>query len=194
MVWTRDLRHSAALLRIVCFAWVPGSSLPPSLPSFSFPLSLFHSLTGPYAQNLRLISPRADQFALRISLILSELAFMRSDSVRALQSLWQWPPEVQGRRWKVLSVTLSPLPVIAVEWPDRTTGWAPRPSMVSDSAVCCFQDLAFSFCRLNIILCATFLGHDSLQATVYSLQCIIVEVVYFCQGIVLSLFIRFVDH
>lgn len=148
VVWVRDLGHRAALLRIVCFAWVPGSSLPPcpttlrSLP----PLTLFHSpslsLAGPYAQNLRLISSSAFQSALRISLLVCGLAFMRSLGVS--EGLWRWRPEVQGRRWRACSVTPSPLLVIAVEWQivgSWTARWAPRPSTVSvwmKGVVCCW--------------------------------------------------------
>lgn len=77
-VWVRDLGHRAALLRVVCFALVPGSSLPfmPPHPhpthstprSLPFPLSPSPSLAGPYAQNLRLISFSAGRSVLRICL------------------------------------------------------------------------------------------------------------------------------
>lgn len=71
----RDFGYTAALLKIVCFAWVSGSSLPlhPPTPHPTLPLSLFHSpslaLPDPYAQNLRLISSSAGQSALCRSLV-----------------------------------------------------------------------------------------------------------------------------
>lgn len=98
VVRARDFRHSVALLRIVCFASVPGSSLPSSpLAPFS---TLSLSLAGPYAQNLRLISSRVDQSVLFISLAFSVLVSMRSDSVGPSESLWQCHPEVQGKKMK----------------------------------------------------------------------------------------------
>lgn len=75
VVWVRDLGHRAPLLRIVCFAWVPGSSVPLLLSLSPYSLYLFHSpplslpaLAGPYAQNLRLISPSAGQSVVHIYL------------------------------------------------------------------------------------------------------------------------------
>ena len=144
VVWVRDLGHRAALLRIVCFAWVPGAFHPPcpTPPPLPFPLSLSLSfslslsLAGPYAQNLRLISSSAGQPALRTyRWPYVSLYFVGSRSWEV--TVWEVQRvcdilEVQGWRWRACSVTPSPLIVIAVEWPDRTASSAPRPSTVSD--------------------------------------------------------------
>lgn len=112
-------------------SWLQPSSLsyPPTLLS---PFSTL-SLAGPYAQNLKLISSCVDRSA--ISFLFSELELTRSDSAGVSESLWQWHPEEQGRRWRAHSVTLSPLLIVAVEWPGRTARSAPRPSMVSRCTV-----------------------------------------------------------
>lgn len=46
MAWVRDHGHRAALLRVVCSAWAPGSSLPPcpTLPLSPSPHSSFSTL------------------------------------------------------------------------------------------------------------------------------------------------------
>lgn len=105
---------------------LPGS-LAPAFPCALHPPSLFHSpslpLPDPYAQNLRLISSSAGQSPLCISLVFF--------SVHAKGVVTLNYPEVRVRRWRACCVTLYPLLVISVEWPDRTASSAPRPSMVS---------------------------------------------------------------
>lgn len=151
---------------LFAFAWVFLALASLHAPHTSFyppPLSLFHtpslSLAGPYAQNLRLISSSACQSALCIyHSYCVLLACMRSDSVGDSEGLWHWRPEVEGWGWRTCSVTPSPLLVIAVEWPDQTARWAPRPSTVSDCTevwrevaallLVCFQDVAFTCLHL----------------------------------------------
>lgn len=101
--------------------WLQPSSVPYTPPS------LFHSpslpLPDPYAQNLRLISSSAGQSPLCISLVFF--------SVHANEFVTLNYREVRVRRWRACCVTLYPLLVISVEWPDQTASSAPRPSMVS---------------------------------------------------------------
>lgn len=138
----RDPGHRAALFRVVCSAWVPGASLPylPSHPPLPLPPPLSRSLSlagwslcSKSQANLTRRSPLAtpSRYITPVS-----ADFMRRDGLGVFQRRCEtnsWPEAQRRRRWRACNVTLSPLLVIAVEWPDLTARSAPRPSTVSGS-------------------------------------------------------------
>lgn len=155
MAWVRDHGHRAALLRVVCSAWAPGSSLPPcpTLPLSPSPHSSFSTLPPSLSLPGGSICSKSQANLIQCRPVCSSYIYHSCFVDLCLWggTVWEFQRlccdiDIQkcrwggGRRWRACNVTPSPLLVIAVEWPDLTARSAPRPSTVSGSTegvFCC---------------------------------------------------------